>query len=310
MSVEAVPAPPPPLWRIWFRAVRPWSFTTSTIPIIAASALALYDHALDPLALVVMLLASMLTHAGCNLANDYYDHRRGIDVSAIHGPSGVIQREWLSPAQVLIGAIVCFALATLLGLWIVAMAGWAIFWLALASLAAAFFYTGGPAPLGYYALGELTVFVFMGVGMVGGAYYVNTGHLTWPAALLGAAIGLLAAAILHANNVRDIERDRGKGKVTIAILAGRRGSTVEYALQLALTYACIVAIVAIVPGLWPLVITGATIPAALRLCRQIATGETTADLNAVLRKTAGLHLQFGVLATAGLLVATALERWL
>lgn len=309
MSAETIPTAKPSLWRIWFRAVRPWSFTTSTIPVIVASALALFDRALDPLALVIMLLASMLTHAGCNLANDYYDHQRGVDVRAVHGPSGVIQRRWLAPAQVLGGAIVCFALATALGLWIVAIAGWAIFWLALASLAAAFFYTGGPAPLGYFALGEVTVFVFMGLGMVGGAYYVNTRHLTAPAMLLGAAIGLLAAAILHANNMRDIERDRHKDKITIAILAGRRGSTIEYALFLALTFACVVAIVVIQPGLWPLVIVGATIPAAARLTRQIAAGTTTGDLNAVLRKTAGLHLKFGVLATAGLLVATALERW-
>lgn len=309
MSVEAIPAPKPSPWRIWFRAIRPWSFTTSTIPVIAASALALYDHALDPPALVVMLLASLLTHAGCNLANDYYDHQRGIDVSATHGPSGAIQHRWLTPAQVLGGAVICFALATLLGLWIVAVAGWAIFWLALASLAAAFFYTGGPAPLGYFALGELTVFVFMGPGMVGGAYYVNSGQLTASAVLLGTAIGLLAAAILHANNVRDIDRDRRKGKRTIAILTGRRGATIEYALLLALTYACVVAMVVIQPGLWPIVIVGAAIPAALRLCRRIATGVTTTDLNLVLRKTAGLHLQFGLLAIAGLLVATALKRW-
>jgi 1,4-dihydroxy-2-naphthoate octaprenyltransferase len=309
MSVQAASPPHPSLWQVWFRAVRPWSFTTSTIPIIAASALSLYDHALDPLALIVMLLASMLTHAGCNMANDYYDHRRGIDMSAIHGPSGVIQHQWLTPAQVLGGAIVSFALATVLGLWIVAMAGWPIFWLALASLAAAYLYTGGPAPLGYLALGEVTVFIFMGPGMIGGAYYVNTGHLTAASLLLGAAIGFLAAAILHANNVRDIERDRGKGKRTIAILTGRRGSTIEYALLLALTYASIVAMIAVQPGVWPVVLVGATIPAALRLCRKIAFGETTADLNLVLRKTAGLHLQFGALAIAGLLVATALERW-
>lgn len=310
MSVEAVPASHPSLWQIWFRAVRPWSFTTSTIPVIAASALALFDHALDPLALVVMLLASMLTHAGCNLANDYYDHRRGIDTSAVHGPSGVIQRHWLRPGQVLGGAVVSFALATLLGLWIVAMAGWPIFWLALASLAAAYLYTGGPAPLGYLALGEVTVFIFMGPGMVGGAYYVNTGRVTAPALLLGVAIGFLAAAILHANNVRDIDRDRRKGKRTVAILAGRRGSTIEYAVLLALTYACVVAMIVIQSGVWPVVVVGATIPSALRLCRQIATGQTTADLNLVLRKTAGLHLQFGALAIAGLLVATVLERWL
>ena len=330
----------------WFRAVRFPSFTTSTAPIVVATALALFDRAFDPVRFVVMLVASMLVHAGCNLANDYYDHRRGVDTAESLGPSGVIQRGWLSAEQVRNGMIVCFALATALGLWIAFVSGPGIFWLALASLLAAFLYTGGPAPLAYLALGELTVFFAMGISMVGGAYYVYSGALSGPALLLGTAMGLLAAAILHANNVRDIETDRARGKRTLANLLSRRAATVEYALLLAGAYGAVVVLVVVEPRLWPVAIVGVSVPRVVWLVRGMresphpraardpsplrgrgvrwqavlslshawerglgGEGSPALHLNRLLRLTAGLHLRFGVLATAGLLMASLLDQW-
>ncbi len=337
----------------WFRAVRFPSFTTSTVPIVVASGLALVDGVFDPLLFVVMLMASMLVHAGCNLANDYYDHRRGVDTADSLGPSGVIQKSLLSAAQVRTGMLVCFMLATLLGLWIVTQAGPGIFWLALASLAAAFLYTGGPAPLAYLALGEVTVLLAMGIGMVGGAYYVYSGELSTAALLLGTAVGLQAAAILHANNVRDIETDRDRGKRTLANLLPRRVATVEYGALIAGAYAFVALAIVVAPALWPLVLVGLSVPRALRLVTAMgedsATGRglrrslpaprenvlhlrnwfrPTGDdpallsgddpvaapssalrLNRLLRLTAGLHLRFGLLTTAGLLIATGIEHW-
>ena len=334
----------------WFRAVRFPSFTTSTAPIVVASALALFDRVFDPVRFVVMLVASMLVHAGCNLANDYYDHRRGVDTAESLGPSGVIQRGWLSAEQVRNGMVVCFALATAIGLWVAFDSGPGIFWLALASLLAAFLYTGGPAPLAYLALGELTVFLAMGIGMVGGAYYVHSGDVSAPALLLGTAIGLLAAAILHANNVRDIEPDRARGKRTLANLLPRRAATIEYAALLAGAYGAALILVVVQPALWPVSLVGLSVPRAVWLARAMARdsrsgasalvtapgpkgtglrlrsplkGAEAVDeandraaevtpalhLNRLLRLTAGLHLRFGLLATAGVLVATAVDRW-
>ncbi len=337
----------------WFRAVRFPSFTTSTVPIVVASGLALVDGVFDFLLFLVMLVASMLVHAGCNLANDYYDHRRGVDTAESLGPSRVIQESLLSAAQVRTGMVVCFALATLLGLWIVTEAGPGIFWLALASLAAAFLYTGGPAPLAYLALGEVTVLLAMGIGMVGGAYYVYSGDLSAAALLLGTAIGLLAAAILHANNVRDIETDRARGKRTLANLLPRRVATVEYGALIAGAYVAVALLIMVVPTLWPLVLVGLSLPRAVWLVNAmredsaarsnlhrslpalrgnvlrprkwlrpagddpalLSGGDSVAApsalrLNRLLRLTAGLHLRFGSLATAGLLIAMGIEVWL
>src|SRR3712207_4313898 len=96
-----VPPPTTPSrWRIWFQAVRFFSFTASAIPILAGSSLALVDREFDVLLFLVMLAASVACHAGANLANDYFDHVKGIDTPDSLGPSKVIQQQLLTPAEV------------------------------------------------------------------------------------------------------------------------------------------------------------------------------------------------------------------
>lgn len=294
--------------RAWLRAVRVPSFTASVVPILVASALALYARTFDPLLGLVMLLAAVACHAGSNLANDYHDHRTGVDTVASLGPGRVIPRGVLEPAQVRRGMIVAFALATALGLIVVASAGWPILALALASLAAAYFYTGGPKPLGYVALGEVTVFLFMGPVMVCGAYYVYAGTISAAAALASLAIGCLVAAILHANNVRDVVPDRAAGKVTLANLFGRRGATIEFVLLLAGAYLAALALPLVNRGLLPALVVLVTIPRAVLLARALAHATSGRALNAVLRRTAGLHLAFGALLTIGVLVSATVAR--
>ena len=299
----------PSRFRIWFQAVRFFSFTASVIPIAAGSALALVERQFDPLLFVLMVIAGVATHAGCNLANDYFDHRKGIDTEESLGPSKVIQRGLLSPAEVRRGFIVAFAIATALGLVIVAETGWPVLALALASLAAAYLYTGGPKPLGYIALGELTVFVFMGLGMVMGAYYVMTGALTWTSLLVATPIAAIVAAILHANNIRDIPDDAAAGKVTLATLLGRRGANIEFAILTYGAYVAVAATIVVDPRLWPIAITAVTIPVAVRVNRLAFSPAMRAELNPLVRKTAGLHLRFGGFLTLGLVASAVIERF-
>jgi 1,4-dihydroxy-2-naphthoate octaprenyltransferase len=310
MSDQAIPtstATPSPL-AVWIKAIRVPSFTASVIPILVGSAMALIDRDFHLGLFVLMLLASVACHAGSNLANDYFDHVKGVDSAATVGTGKVIQRGLLSPAQLKRGMIVAFALATLLGLAIVAQVGWVVFALALASLAAAFFYTGGPKPLGYIALGEATVFVFMGLVMIGGSFYVHTRELTRETILVAIAVASLVAEILHANNIRDIETDRAAGKVTLATLLGRRRASHEYLLLILVTYLPIMLLVAFGPRYWPALLVVASLPAAFALVRfaYVATG--VEQLNRLLRRTAGLHLRFGLLLTSGLVIRAIIDR--
>ena len=90
-------------------------------------------------------------------------------------------------------------------------------------------YTGGPRPYGYEGLGELFVFLFFGIVAVAGSYFVQVTHLEWEAFALAVPVGLLAAAILVVNNVRDIDTDRRAGKRTLAVRLGRARTRDMYA---------------------------------------------------------------------------------
>jgi 1,4-dihydroxy-2-naphthoate octaprenyltransferase len=298
----------PSRWRIWLQAVRVFSFPASVVPIIVAAALAAAAGAFDAPLVVLMLVASVACHAGANLANDYYDDRRGLDTVDSLGPSKVIQQGLLSPAEVRRGMVVAFGIATLLGLVVVAVRGWPVFVLALLCLGAAYFYTGGPRPLGYVALGELTVALAMGLGMVGGAYYVLAGRVTTPVVLAALAVACLVAAILHANNLRDLEGDRAADKVTLATLLGRRNADREYAVLLAGAYVAVVLVAVVERGWWPVLLVFTSLPRAVGLVRAAYAAATPAALNPVVRGTAALHLRFGLLLAGGILVAALVAR--
>jgi 1,4-dihydroxy-2-naphthoate octaprenyltransferase len=257
---------------------------------------------------VVMLIAAVFCHAGANLANDFFDARSGVDSASSFGPQRLIASGALSARATAMWAVVAFGIATLLGLLIVRETGWQILLLALVSLLAAILYTGGPKPLGYMALGEVTVFLFMGLAMVMGSYYVLTGEITWRSFLAAAPIGFLTAAHLHANNLRDIELDRAAGKTTLANLLGRTWGNREYLALIVLAYVSVLGLLAVEPGLWPIALTGAAIPHAVPLIRLAFSPAQGAELNPLLRKTAGLHLRFGALMVLGVFLATFLQR--
>ena len=292
----------------WLRAIRYHSFTASIIPILVGSALALIDEEFSFPLVIAMVVASVACHAGANMANDYFDARKGVDNERNLGPHKVIQLGLLTANQVRNGMIAAFGVATLVGVFIVLATDWLVFVLALASLGAAFFYTAGSKALGYVALGEITVFLFMGPVMVCGAYYVLAGTVTWTAVLLSLPIGALSAATLHANNIRDIEHDRAAGKITLATLLGRQRAAAEYLIWIAVSYLAVGLTLTLEPWLWPILGVVLTFPNALRLTRLAYSAPDAAELNRLLRKTAGLHLQFGGLLTAGLLARAALDR--
>ncbi|MEJ7839128.1 MAG: 1,4-dihydroxy-2-naphthoate octaprenyltransferase [Thermomicrobiales bacterium] len=289
--------------RVWMRAVRLRSFTASTVPIVAATMLARVEGSISWTMVVLMLLASVFTHAACNLTNDYFDDLRGVDSGSTLGQGGALQRNELSHADLRAGIAVSFTAAFIFALPVIREAGDVVIWIGIFSAAAAFLYTAGPFPLAYWALGEVTVFLTMGIGMVCGAFYVLTGELTAEAILLAIAMGLLAAAFLHANNVRDMESDRARNKRTLANLLGRRAATIEVAVLLSLPLLCVLLMILLQPRLFPLAIVAAAIPQGIWVWRRIQSETSPAVLNLAVRKAAGLHFRFGLLASLGLLLA-------
>lgn len=294
----------PTPFQIWLLAARPKTLPAAAVPVIVGTAVALSERVFSPGPALAALLAALLIQIGTNLANDVFDFKKGADTTARLGPVRVTQAGLLSPGQVLAGMWFTFGLAALIGVYLVLEGGWPIVIIGLLSIAAGMAYTGGPFSLGYNGLGDLFVFIFFGLVAVGGTYYVQAG-LVSPAAWAAAVpVGLLAAAILVVNNLRDIDTDRAAGKKTLAVRFGARGVQMEYTLLVVGAYACpLLMWLTGTSTVWVL-LAWLSLPLTRPLF-QLIWREKGRVLNQALAGTARLELVYGLLFSAGLIMG----RW-
>jgi 1,4-dihydroxy-2-naphthoate octaprenyltransferase len=194
-------------------------------------------------ALTLLALASL--HAGANLANDYYDHISGNDAinlsfaTPFTGGSRFLQQGLATPREILVAALVSFALGGGLGAYLVWVAGWPILALGLVGAFVGFFYSAPPLKLGSRGLGELAVLLSFGVLPVLGACYVQAGAFSSSAALAGLVVGLLMTNVLWINQFQDEEADAAVGKRTWVVRLGRRTSARVHAVLFVLAYLCV-----------------------------------------------------------------------
>jgi 1,4-dihydroxy-2-naphthoate octaprenyltransferase len=284
----------------WVLASRPKTLTAAAAPVVVGTGLAAFHGVADTLPAVAALVGALLIQIATNLANDYYDFVRGTDTHERVGPLRVTQAGLLSPGAVKGGMILTLALAFAVGVYLVAVAGWPIVWIGLASLACAVLYTGGPYPLAYHGLGDVFVFVFFGLIAVAGTYYVQ--GLAWPpdALLAGAAMGALITAILVVNNLRDLDTDAKAGKHTLAVLLGRSGTRAEFVGLLVTAF--IVPLVGIARFSWPPT-TAATLliaPLAVAPVRKVLGHAEARELLPALGETSRVVALYGALLGLGL----------
>jgi 1,4-dihydroxy-2-naphthoate octaprenyltransferase len=202
-----------------------------------------------------------------------------------------------------LAAFACFGVAGLAGLVLAALTSWWLVPVGIAAVAAAWFYTGGPKPYGYAGLGEVFVFVFFGLVAVLGTTYVQAGGISLSATIAGIGIGLLACALLMANNLRDVHTDVDAGKRTLAVLLGESLSRKVYALMISGAFLAVVVIGFRHP--WSLLAL-LSAPLAVPPVRQVLGGARGPSLIAVLGATGRLEFIYAVLLGLGL----ALEVWL
>ena len=253
--------------------------------------------------MLVTLFAAIAIQVGVNYANDLADAEKGADTAARIGPTRAVASGLLTPGQMKRGIAVAFGLAAVAGCYLIWLAGWVILAIGIVSIVAALGYTNGPIPYGYYGLGELFVFVFFGLVATVGTRYVFDRAAPADAWVSGVAMGLLAAAILVANNVRDIETDRIADKRTLAVILGRQAARWMYAALVVVAYGVMVfAVIADVLPAWAL-LTFASVPLAVAPMRTIFTQTEGPPLIGVLKETARLQLAFAALLSIGVLIA-------
>jgi 1,4-dihydroxy-2-naphthoate octaprenyltransferase len=273
-------------------------------PVLVGTSLAIGEGTFRPLAFACALLGSVFIQIGTNLSNDYSDARRGADTEDRLGPVRVTAGGLMPPRQVLIGTYVAFGLAVLAGVYLIAIAGWQLLLVGAASILAGVLYTGGPRPYGYEGLGEVFVFLFFGIVAVVGSYFVQTEDLRWEAFALAVPVGLLAAAILLVNNIRDADTDRRAGKKTLAVRLGRDRARALFVACVAGAFLAVPLVAIFGRDVSPLVLLAlVALPLAVPLIRTVRTRTDGPSLNEALARTGMLLAAFSLLLSIGLLAS-------
>src|SRR5262249_2341579 len=299
MEPLARTAPAPVGMRVWLMAARPRTLTAAVVPVLVGTAVAAANGGFHPLPALAAFLAAICIQIGTNFANDFHDFERGADTHERLGPVRVTQSGLVAPRTVRSAALLVFGGAFVLGIYLAVVGGWPILLTGLASIAAGWAYTGGPWPFGYHGLGDLFVFVFFGLVATAGTVYVQLRAVPTAAWIAAVPVGSLATAILVVNNLRDIATDGRAGKRTLAVRLGPAATRAEYVLLLAVAFAAPFALLPFA-GRWAL-LPLAAMPLAAAPLRLVFRGHG-AELNAALGGTARLHLAYGALLAAGLVL--------
>jgi 1,4-dihydroxy-2-naphthoate octaprenyltransferase len=293
--------PNPTAWRHWLEAARPKTLPAAVIPVMVGTALAAAHHSPDYGSAAICLLFALLVQIGTNFANDYFDFVFGADTAERVGPRRAVAAGLIAPRTMLAATWLVLAVAFVVGLLLVRTGGWFLLPIGIVSILCAIAYTGGPFPLGYNGLGDLFVFIFFGLVAVETTFYVQVGMVTPEVTSCAAAVGLLAANILVANNYRDAETDARAGKKTLVVRFGRKFAVWQYALSATVALLCPPAL--LLTGYhWPVLLPLVLAPWAVLLTKRLAQSRESAELIVLLGDTARFLALFGVLLSAGVLL--------
>jgi 1,4-dihydroxy-2-naphthoate octaprenyltransferase len=283
----------------WLIAARPRTLPAAAAPVLVGGGLAAGDGVFRTGPFLAALIGALAIQVAANFANDASDAARGADTPDRIGPPRMVAEGIISARRMWVAVWVSVAVAAAAGVYLIAVAGWVIALIGALSVLAMLSYVGGPIPYGYRALGEVSVFVFFGLVATVGSRFVHDRTAPLDAWVLGVVMGLMASAILVANNLRDLDTDAETGKRTLAVVLGRARTRSLFSALLAGAFAVI--LVGAVTGVTPpasglaIVLAPFAVPLA-RTARQAVDGPT---LIGVLAGVARLQLLVGIFIAAG-----------
>ena len=294
----------------WWEIARPFSWTASIVPVLVGSALAWRDGAFSFGLFLVVLFASVVLQSGTNVINELYDVRNRVDTIESPRASRAIVEGRLSEQEAFWGGLALFGVVAVVGLGLVALRGWPMLVLGVVSMLGGYFYTAPPFQYKYRALGVPLVFLLMGPLMVIGAYYALTGTYSHQALLASLPVGILVAAILQANDVRDVYDDARTGFQTLSTLVGQVTAAHVYIGMLVSAYIVVLVLAAArVLPVWSL-LTLLLLPLCLGAVRTMEAGVhgtgAAAQLARIDQATAQIHLLFGLLLALAFVIQRVL----
>lgn len=278
----------------WILGARPRTLPAAIAPVVVASALASSDFNWFRAALA--LKVGLWLQIGVNYANDYSDGVKGTDTNRI-GPTRLVASGLASAKAVKNAAFISFAIASIAGLWLALLTSPVLIVIGIASIAAAWGYTGGKNPYGYKGFGEISVFVFFGLIATMGTYYAQTEKITILSFIVAVPMGALACSILAVNNIRDRAQDALVGKHTVAVRLGDAKARRAFVALLVLAHTA--AIATFIPAT---LITLLAAPMTISIAKEVLSGASGKDLIPVLGQTGKLQLLFASLFAIALAI--------
>ena len=284
----------------WIQGARLRTLPAAIAPVLIGTAAAYELQSFRLLNAILAALVALLLQIGVNYANDYSDGIRGTDEDRV-GPLRLVGSGAARPDHVKWAAFGAFGLAMMFGLVLVIITqSWWLILVGIGCVLAAWGYTGGKNPYGYMGLGDLFVFVFFGLVATLGTTYTQAGQVSLPAVIGAIGTGLIACALLMANNVRDIPTDTAAGKRTLAVRLGDRHARESYVLMLAVAILLVVVLAPTKP--WMLIVL-LLIPACLMPAWLMVNGRKRKSLIPVLKQTGMINLGYSVLFSLGLILS-------
>ncbi|HMF03222.1 MAG TPA: 1,4-dihydroxy-2-naphthoate polyprenyltransferase [Acidimicrobiia bacterium] len=284
----------------WVAGARPRTLGAAVSPVLVGTAAAYADaDTLTWWRAAAALVVALALQVGVNYANDYSDGVRGTDTQRA-GPLRLTASGVAAPAAVRNAAAIAFGIAAVFGLALAIAVDLRLLLVGAVAIAAAVLYTGGPRPYGYSGLGELAVLVFFGFVATAGSAYVQVERVPAAAWWGAVAVGLLACAILLANNIRDADTDRAVGKRTLPVLVGVPAARALYTGCVTGAFLASIAVGVLFPTA---LIALAALPLAVRPVRLVVTRRDPPSLVAALVATARLELIVAVLLSLGLVTS-------
>ena len=278
----------------FFMCTRPHSYPASVAPVLFGATYALgYEIKFSILKFILFLLACLLIQAATNLFNEYYDYKHGLDKIDSEGISGSIVKGNLSPREVMVGALVLYALAFILGLILTFMTSLYVLLVGLVCMLAGYFYTGGKYPIAYSPFGEVVSGFFMGTIIISLSFYFQTGYVNTDIIVVSLPLFIMIGAILLANNIRDLDNDKESGRRTYAILVGRNNAIKTMAISFIVVYLLNVLFIVTKYTSWWNLLVFVTIPLAIKIIKGFSTNNHKTTMAPFMVLTAKLTIFVG-----------------
>ncbi|HET8795599.1 MAG TPA: 1,4-dihydroxy-2-naphthoate polyprenyltransferase [Arthrobacter sp.] len=287
----------------WIEGARLRTLPMAVAPVVIGSAAAFELGSFLLLNAILALLVGILMQVGVNYANDYSDGIRGTDDHRV-GPLRLTASGTASAKAVKTAAFACFGAALVAGLILIVLSqAWWLLLVGVACVLAGWGYTGGANPYGYLGLGDVFVFVFFGLVATLGTTYTQAGQVSLPSFIGAVGTGVIATALLMANNVRDIPTDIEAGKRTLAVRLGDDAARISYVMMLAL--AIFLPLVLVEDHPWILIVLLAG-PICLMPSWLMLKGKRRKSLIPVLKQTGLINLAYSGLFSLGLVLSAVL----